>query len=69
MNDKLTEDEKKCATNCIRKFDHSYKLYSKMEQSIFTAFMETTNIDPEEFYAKANNMSVEQFKSAVKSKG
>ena len=55
--DKLSEIEKTCATNCIRKYDSSYKLYCKVEDTIFTSYMETTDIDPEEFFAKANNMS------------
>ena len=43
--------EKKCGTNCIRKYDQGYKLYSKVEDTIFRSYMETTEIDPNDFYA------------------
>ena len=47
----LSEMEKKCATNCIRKYDQGYKLYSKVEDTIFRSYMESTEIDPNDFYA------------------
>ena len=39
--------EKRCATNCIRKYDKAYKLYTNVEDTIFSSYMETTEIDPE----------------------
>ena len=39
--------EKKCATHCIRKYDKAYKLYTNVEDTIFSSYMETTEIDPE----------------------
>ena len=55
----MTDFEKSCATNCIRKYEKSYKLYGSIEKHIFNAYMETTDIDPEQFYAQINKMSKE----------
>ena len=38
----MKEIEKQCATNCIRKYDKGYKLYTSIEQQIFNSYMETT---------------------------
>ena len=53
----LSDFEKRCATNCIRKYEKGYKLYSKVEDQIFNSYMETTGIDPQQFYAAVNNMT------------
>ena len=58
----LKDFEKKCATNCIRKYDRAYKLYNSTEDTIFNSYMETTDIDPEQFYAQINDVSMDQFK-------
>ena len=54
---KLMDEEKRCATNCIRKYERGYKLYSNMEDQIFNSYMESQNVDPEQFYAQVNNMT------------
>jgi len=46
--------EKQCATNCIRKYDRGYKMYSNMEADIFNSYMEKTDVDPAQFYAELN---------------
>ena len=55
----MTDLEKACATNCVRKHEKAYQLYGKLEPQIFSAHMETTEIDPEQFYAELNQMSKE----------
>ena len=56
--------ESKCATNCIRKYDKAYKLYSNVEGTIFTSYMESTDIDPTKFYAQMNEMTPQQMSQA-----
>ena len=36
MNQKLSEFEKNCASNCVKKHDRVYHLYNKLEERIFT---------------------------------
>ena len=64
----LSDFERNCATNCIRKHEAGYKLYEHLSPQLFTNYMETTNIDPDEFFAQMNNMSVEQFRQMEQSK-
>ena len=33
-NPRMTISEKNCGTNCIRKFDKTYRLYNSMEKQI-----------------------------------
>ena len=63
----LSEQEKRCATNCIRKYDAGYKLYSKAENTIFTTFMETTEIDPDQFYSQMEGMTLSEYQMAKQS--
>ena len=43
----LSEFEKNCATNCVRKHERAYQLYGKLEENIFTSHMEATDVDPQ----------------------
>ena len=40
MNATLSEFEKNCAANCVKKHDRVYHLYSRLEEKIFTDHME-----------------------------
>ena len=56
----LRDVEKLCAQNCVRKHERGYKLYSSIEDKIFESHMESTGMDPEQFYANVNAMSKEE---------
>ena len=54
QNPKLTIPEKNCGTNCIRKFDKTYRMYNSMEKQILNKYLEDENIDPQAFADMAN---------------
>ena len=44
----LTEVEKQCGKNCLRKHDKSYKLYESVESRLGSVLLKDLNIDEEE---------------------
>ena len=65
----LKEFEKRCATNCIRKHDRGYKLYCNLEDQIFNSYMQTTDIDPQQFYSELNQMTPKEMSAASLTSG
>ena len=57
----VSEIEKKCASNCIKKYDVAYKFYEKAEDKIFIEYMEKTDVDPQQFFATINELSPEEY--------
>ena len=47
----LLDEEKKCATNCIRLHEKGYKLYTSVEDQLFIKYMESTGVDPDQMMA------------------
>ena len=40
-------------------------MYGSIENRIFESYMETTDVDPEQFYAAINDMSADQHREAL----
>ena len=57
----LSDDEKTCATNCIRLHEKGYKLYGSVQDQLFIKYMESTGVDPDQLYATMNDMSKETY--------
>ena len=51
---RMTISEKNCGTNCIRKYDKTYRLYNSMEKQILNQYLEDADIDPKAFAEMAN---------------
>ena len=49
----LTDDDRDCGKNCLRKHDKLYKLYINMESNIMQGYCEANDISPESLFEKS----------------
>ena len=49
----LTDNDRECGKNCLRKHDKLYKLYVNMESNIMQGYCEANDINPEDLYRKS----------------